>query len=305
MMTVVITAIFLILASVIYRNWNEISSYDFRFNYLYLAISFVAFIAAFSMMAIGWGLILTRLRAGLSTKKVLRIWFLSQFTRWLPGNFWSVVSLFYLAQGVPKATVALSALLALVFNLVTGIITMLVFFHSWPTDLIKGYPVAYILLPVLLITWIFLYPNRLRNLYDNKLWRYLLRKFGKEDFLEILPEYQLLRKDLATILVYYVVCWCVSGIALYFFVISLAHVPLDGLPGCILIFATAWVVSFLAFVTPGGLGIKESITTLMLAQYLPVGVATVISLALRIWMIVCELFCLLLTRVFLREEEQS
>ena len=179
-MAVVITAIFLILASVIYRNWNEIRSYDFSFNYLYLTISFVIFIAAFSMMGIGWGLILGRLKAGLSMKKVISIWFLSQFTRWLPGNFWSVVSIFYLAPGVPRATLALSALLALVFNLIAGVITILVFFYWWPSDLIRSYPVAYLLLPVALIASIFLYPNWLRRIYDNNLWRCLLRRFRKE-----------------------------------------------------------------------------------------------------------------------------
>ncbi|MFH1314550.1 MAG: lysylphosphatidylglycerol synthase domain-containing protein [Candidatus Eisenbacteria bacterium] len=297
---VIVTLIMVILGSIIYRNWNQIKDYDFTLDYSLLAISFGISIAGFFLLAIGWGLILKHLGAEIEMKRVISIWFHAQITRWLPGNVWSVASMFYLTRGVPKTTVALSALLALVLNMVAGVITMFGFFYWWPTRLVTGYPLFYLVPPVAFIILIFVYPNTVTKMYDNRLWRYILRKFGKEGFLKDIPPYQIERRDMSWILLYYVVYWCVAGLGFYFFVISFSHVPLSVLPGCIVIFATSWIVSFLAFVAPGGIGVKESVTTVMLAYYLPVGVAAVISLASRIWMILSELVCLLIARTVLR-----
>jgi hypothetical protein len=298
--TVIVALILIILGSVIYRNWNQIKDYDFTLDYTYLTVSFAVSIAGYFLLAVGWGLILQHLGAEIEIKRVISIWFHAQITRWLPGNIWSVASMFYLTRGVPKATVALSALLALVLNMVAGVITMFGFFYWWPTRLVGDYPLVYLVPPIAFIILIFVYPNILTKMYDNRLWKYILRKFGKQAFLEDLPPYKLERRDMSWILLYYVLYWCVAGLGLYLFVISFSLVPLSVLPGCIVIFATSWIVSFLAFVAPGGIGVKESVTTVMLASYLPVGVAAVISLASRIWMILSELVCLLIARTVLR-----
>ena len=298
---VIVTLIMVILASIIYRHWNEIREYDFTLDYTYLTISFAISIAGYLLLAVGWGLILQHLGVEIEIKRVISIWFHAQITRWLPGNVWSVVSMFYLTRGVPKATVALSALLALVLNMVAGVVTMFGFFYWWPSNVMGDYPLVYLAPPIAFIILIFVYPNTITRMYDNKLWRYILRKFGKEGFLKDLPPYKLERRDMSWILLYYILYWCVAGVGFYFFVVSFSHVPWSVLPGCIVIFATSWIVSFLAFVAPGGLGVKESVTTVMLLAYnLPIGVAAVIALASRIWMIVSELFCLLLARTVLR-----
>ncbi|MFH0793049.1 MAG: lysylphosphatidylglycerol synthase domain-containing protein [bacterium] len=295
---IVTSAILVILACVLRANWEQIRDYHFQFAYDQLAISFVLFVVAFFMPAFGWGLILKNLGVHLPPKDLVRIWFYSQLTRWLPGKVWSVLSMLYLTKGIPKSTTVLSSVLALIFNMLSGILTVVVFIHWWPGQAlaeVRGYS---FIPSVLLIAGLFIYPQVLNRIYHNRFSRYCITKLGKEKWLQDVPEYNLGRKSILMILLYFFAVWVISGVAFYYFVNSVHPLSLGAMPACILISALSWVISFLAFVTPGGLGVKESVTTLMLTYFLPVGVALVISFALRIWMIISELFCVAIVRLF-------
>jgi hypothetical protein len=298
-MFAVAAVIFAILAAVIYGNWQELRDYQFTIDYRLLAVSFALFVTALFMLGFGWGLILERLGAKLPVRMVLNVWFVSQFTRWIPGNLWSVVSMLYLSRGISKATVGLSAVLGVILNLVAGLVVVLGLFYWWPGQVMQGYPLLYFAPVVILISLLFAYPRVVNRAYDNAITRHLLRRLGRERYLDGLPGHTLRRTDLGVILGFYILCWGVSGIGFHFFAESFVSLSPALVPASILIYAFSWVVSYLAFVTPSGLGVKEAVTTAMLARWIPVGAAAVVSIALRIWIIVCELFCLLLVRCFL------
>lgn len=54
-------------------------------------------------------------------------------------------------------------------------------------------------------------------------------------------------------------------------------------------FAFTWIVGFLSFLTPGGIGIREGLLGLLLANYMPAPQATLVALLCRVWMLSAEM----------------
>ena len=54
-------------------------------------------------------------------------------------------------------------------------------------------------------------------------------------------------------------------------------------------FPVAWVVGLIAFVAPGGLGVREGVLAALLGGLLPGGMAVVVALASRVWITAVEL----------------
>ncbi|RKU20532.1 hypothetical protein C6500_08790 [Candidatus Poribacteria bacterium] len=82
--------------------------------------------------------------------------------------------------------------------------------------------------------------------------------------------------------------WICQGLA-FFFVRSFAHIPwrdADVLTAC---FAFAWIVGFLSFLIPGGLGIREGLLGLLLANLMPALQARLVALLCRVWMLAAEM----------------
>ena len=48
-------------------------------------------------------------------------------------------------------------------------------------------------------------------------------------------------------------------------------------------YAFAWIIGFLSFLTPGGLGIREGLLGLLLANYILIQQATLAALLCRVW----------------------
>jgi hypothetical protein len=64
---------------------------------------------------------------------------------------------------------------------------------------------------------------------------------------------------------------------------------LERLPAFAGIFAGAWVLGFLSFLAPGGLGVREGILVYLLGFHLPSHVAIVVTLLSRLWVTAAEL----------------
>lgn len=91
------------------------------------------------------------------------------------------------------------------------------------------------------------------------------------------------------ILAGHVLLWLCFGSAFFLFVRSLTPVPWHLAGIFIACYAFAWVCGFLSFLTPSGLGVRESLLTLLLSTYMPASQATLVALLCRVWMLSAEL----------------
>ena len=105
-----IGVIFYFLAKNLYVNWNEIVKYDWDINYYFLSYSLFLLMVGSILMALGWNLILRVLGGRLTYKKALKIFFITDLAKYVPGKVWTIVGKVYLCkkEGIPVATTSAS-----------------------------------------------------------------------------------------------------------------------------------------------------------------------------------------------------
>lgn len=95
------------------------------------------------------------------------------------------------------------------------------------------------------------------------------------------------------VLVPHSLLWICQGGAFFLLVRSFTPVPWADAGVLTACFAFAWIVGFLSFLTPGGLGIREGLLGMLLANYLPTSQATLVALLCRLWMLSAEILLFL------------
>jgi len=90
----------------------------------------------------------------------------------------------------------------------------------------------------------------------------------------------------------YLLSWVIYGMAFFIFLLSLQAVPLYHFPAITSIFAASYTLGFLCLIVPGGLGVREGLLAALLSLYMPLPMATVVSLLSRLWFTAGELLCL-------------
>ncbi len=83
--------------------------------------------------------------------------------------------------------------------------------------------------------------------------------------------------------------WFCQGLALFLFVRSFASLNWSDAGVLIACYAFAWLIGFLSFLTPGGLGIREGLLGLLLAHYMPAPKAAFVAVLCRLWMLSSEI----------------
>jgi uncharacterized membrane protein YbhN (UPF0104 family) len=113
----------------------------------------------------------------------------------------------------------------------------------------------------------------------NGVLNWALRKLKRE------PVQLTLRySDILLITLAWCASWIVAGCAFYVLLLALwPDAPLVALPVCIGIYALAWDIGFVSFITPSGLGVREAVIVALfaLALPLPTGLASIMALLSR------------------------
>lgn len=97
------------------------------------------------------------------------------------------------------------------------------------------------------------------------------------------------------------VAWLFFGLGNFFVVLSLFPVWLSDVMAISSFFVLAWLIGFLSFVTPSGLGVREAVITVALAPYLGPGGAALSAVVTRIVLVAAELVALLFTYLVKRD----
>ena len=224
-----------------------------------------------------------------SFRDAFTLFHLANITRYLPGRIWGVVRLLSLSKqfGVSKTATASSLTLHVgIETALGGLIALSLLFleHSRLTveNVLEKVEEQTLLLTLALIGVIaglvFLTPKLATYT------RAFLKKI-QDTGAPLLENPRLWFK----IILSHVLLWCCQGIAFFFFVKSLASVRWADAGILIASFAFAWIVGFLSFLTPGGLGIREGLLGLLLARFMPTPRATLVALLCRLWMLSAEI----------------
>jgi hypothetical protein len=258
-------------------QWRVIAGTSWRLDPAALALATLALAASFAVVALLWAVAL-RQTTGVGLRRGVRIWFLSNLARYVPGNVWSYVGAVELArrEGAGRratlTVMALTQLLSVGVALLVGLPVLAAEQARLGRPALAGLAV----LAALVLAAV---------LARRPLGRLLARRYPEVRPRDLVPPAGLaLRLTLG-----YALYWLVAGLAFGLFAASVYPPAAGHLPLAVAGFAAAYAAGFLALLTPSGLGVREGVLVLVLAPVMPVGVATVVAVGARLWMMLVEL----------------
>jgi uncharacterized membrane protein YbhN (UPF0104 family) len=290
-------AIFTAIAFFLGKNWNQewhdLMTYRFQLNVWLLALAFLGFLLQELSYGLIWRGVLVRLGFLLDLRPCLRIYLASEFVRYIPGNVWHVLTrIFWVGKyDVPRSVAFASITIELVTKLAAGALIFAGSLLFWSdisavSTLAQGSPVLAILgIGSILTLLIGLHPRVLNTLLTAGL------RLLKRTPVELSLRY----RDILLITLAWCGSWIIAGCAFFVLLCSIwSNTPLALLPVCIGIYAIAWDIGFVSFLTPSGLGFREAaITTIFAVAFplLPAGLSAIIAIISRLVSTAAELLC--------------
>ncbi|MBA2671917.1 MAG: flippase-like domain-containing protein [Gemmatimonadetes bacterium] len=271
-------------------NWADLRGFEWQVRGGVLALSLVAHVGVLAFGVFLWSRVLSHFTGPASGfPTLLRIWSLSNAARYIPGGVWQFLTAAQLSRdaGLSGVLALTSMMVHVLLSLIAAVtVSALVLPMDLPgLGVIGSLPVraAVIVMAVLIVHprlingALGLVPRLLRR--DVLVWR---GSWGDGIGLLVLAN----------------ASWLLYGVAYTLFVASLAPVGVNALLPFTAVNALSFTAGYLAVPVPGGVGVRESAMTLLLAPYLPAGVAAIVSIAARLWSIAAELLLVTLGILF-------
>ena len=272
------------LAVFVYRQWHTIQQIQFRFSLELLAISSLLASISLGSVVLMWHRLLNATSRRISYLALVRVFFLSNLAKYIPGTVWTYMGIFYLLEkeGTPRSAALNTLVIWQVVNIAAGLFVSTTLLPTIGLDK-QWLPVYYALVPAVIIGLIIFQPAILQRLLNLGL-RLLRRPTLVITGVRV--------RDTAIALVIGLWTWGIYGLAFFLFCNSLFSIPWSALPIMIGAFAFSYVAGFIAPFAPAGLGVREGVlVALLTATVLPAGPASVVTLLSRLWLVGVELLC--------------
>ena len=285
---VIILALFLYQVK---KNWADLTAYTFQWNPWLLALAFLGFMLQELSYGLIWRAILARLDSHLGLRVCLRIYLASEFVRYIPGNVWHVLTriLWVGKYGVSRPVAFASMAIELITKLAAGMLVFSMSLLFWQDygkvgSLLRGSLLDILGVAGIIALFIGLHPRVLNGVLN-----WALRRMKREPI-----QLTLRYSDILFITLAWCASWIVAGSAFYVLLLALwPGAPLVAWPICIGIYAIAWDIGFVSFITPSGLGVREAaiVGLFALALPLPAGLASIMALLSRLVSTLAEVVC--------------
>ncbi len=280
----IISVIFYLLGKTFYQNLEELSHYQWSVKYELLILSVICLVINLTIASYVWKKILSFFHNSLPLDQSFKIMSVSGMGKYIPGKVWQYLGQIYLGQkvGLPKGVTFFSMILLFIAYNLVGILLFLFslfFWQRFSPPLISALLAVFVL--IFLVT---LYPPIL-----NKVLKIVFRLFKKEA-LTIKAGFD----QIVKILLILIVDWGIFGIGVYFLVNSFYSIDFNQTVILCGIFAISVTSGILSFFVPAGLGVREGVQSYLLSFFLPVSMAILISLVMRVWIVLGELICFLI-----------
>lgn len=244
---------------------------------LFIIAGFICYGLFFIVKTILWLKILKHLGASVNYPAAAKIWFASQIIKYIPGKIWFIVSRVCFAdQRMSRTQILIATFMETIFMLITPII---VFNLSDGLQLLKLLNISnFIIIAILLSTLLSLIC--LHPYFLQKIFNFFTRLFRSDS---VLIPFQY--KKSLTLTIIYSLNWLLYGLANYFILTAFLAAWPEHFFQITAVFAIAYLLAFLSFITPGGVGVKEAIQVFLLTQMsIPGTVAVAASVISRlIW----------------------
>ena len=279
----IVAVLFAAVLSNIGLKWQEVANKPLVFAddfLLWLAISMILTVGSFMVHGASWVWILNILSGSVSYRRGLRIFFLSQLGRYIPGKIWTFMGRFMVCQNsaVSRPTVSESILYELMMS-ITGACVVLALTSAISGGRI-GHSVQWLQYLIMAAVACFL----VRPSFFISMLNSLLKKTTIGQIRSAIRSVDLLKY-----LCMHIMVWILMGYGFFCLTSSFLHLPATMSVYFPALFCLAWLGGFFSILTPGGLGVREGILTYLLAQFVSAPDALVIALFSRLWITAAEI----------------
>jgi hypothetical protein len=251
------------------RHWDALATANWSLDLSWCTAAFLIFAIYFLGQGTGWVMIARAMGYRLPMSEGMATWLLSMPARYVPGNLWHIAARISLAakhQVAPEGVVVSSTAEQLLMVLSAACLG-LAWLPSWAGATVTPWAVA-------------LFLACLAGLQPPVL-RFLLR-LGSRLLGRTVPPINLGYRQMASLFVWYTLVNALNGLA--FALLATAAVrPAQTLwPAFGSAYCLAYVVGYVSFLTPSGIGVREAALASMLSVYLPAPTALALTLLARL-----------------------
>jgi hypothetical protein len=249
-----------------------------------IALASVIVLATYAVLIETWRRILDAWGERLAFADAARIWCVTNLGRYLPGKqVWQIAAMTRMAQqrSVSPIAAAGSSIISTIVNIAMGFAVAFVAGWGAADRLARGQAALGLVLAAVLLLGVLLLPAVLPALLATA-----RQLSGRPLTVGPLPP-----RAVYVALVGNVAAWLLYGIAFQVFVSGVLGSATGRASDYIAAYASSYVIGYLAFAIPGGLGVREgaliaAMTTLQLANPRQ---AAVIAVTSRLWLTVLEI----------------
>lgn len=266
------------LVALVASQWSALRAYDWRLAPGWALLALVGLEITWLFELDTWRMILAGLGAPLRYRQAAPIWFLSNIVRYIPGNIWQFLGMAELAHeaGAPRLLTLTSIVLHQVISTAVGVALAACYFALFDAgDWLRTLRPLLLLMPFGLLL---LQPRILEGALN-----WLLRKVKRPPIRVLLTW-----RQIWLLVGRYFVVWAAMGLSFAALVRSLTPVDWPAAPYLVASWAAAYVIGYLTLLTPAGLGVREGALAILLFPIVPQGVAAVIAIMARLWMVAGE-----------------
>lgn len=254
-------------------------------------------LTAYALLIWTWLYVVTALSGKTIPFRVgARIWFISNLGKYIPGKVWQIVQMGIMSteQGIDPISSTTAAIVNAGVNVGCGLAISVIAGKSIFDRVLEPIGYAWLGRPLIVAAVIcvcllpFLLPYLFRFAHD---------RFGVAAPLEKPPT-----RAIAVSVVTNLVAWVLYGAAFKALILGILGTAQGSLADYTAAFALSYVVGYLFFLAPGGIGIREGtlISILVAVPLATAPEASAISVASRLWLVVIEIVPALLFLAYRR-----
>lgn len=261
------------------RGWSKVSQYDWRLEAGWLTLGSILFLAAYAVTGLTYCRAVEWLSPVHPNRTVaMSIWAKSMLARYIPGNVMMVVGRVVMAHdhGVPKRATLAATIYEQAVALGIGTVAAVGFLAGYGNPGDDRLLWLLVIVPVVLVC---LHPVPFRRLST-----WILARTGRPP-IDVLFS----GRQVGKLVLYYAASMVLLLVSIWALLRSAAGPEIGGVVEIGLAFMFAYVISFLAFILPSGIGVRDGILAVVLARHVPGEVALALSFGLRFVMTILEL----------------
>jgi uncharacterized membrane protein YbhN (UPF0104 family) len=270
-----------------FAHWSEISRYSWTINPYLLVLSVALHLLTFALFAQTWCILMTAFGHRISLRNSFKISYIANLGRYIPGKIWPIFGMIYLLKqiNISKETAITSWIIGTFLGLPPALLAgaiAIAFYPQMLSGTLGGGSAVGPLVGLVVILGASLLsafmPDKLMAMFN---WG--LRLIRRPPVHVKLDKSIVLKAYLG-----YFVSWVCYGAAFYTFANAvMARPDLPAVAG-VGAFVAAYIIGYMAFFSPGGLGARELVLTSVLTPFLG-SVAAGLAVTARVWNLVSEI----------------